>query len=181
MSSLGNLEKKELEVLVEPVIKKKWLPKLITWNRLITSSHIRTKIALKVTPRGKDLPEKLVLRNIELGTEKLKGYQRTFSQKFKIEGLESNKSKETETFKIVIPYPGAFWLDVKVHPLPNASFKVITKQRTLEGDEGYGKPKDKPDEEVCRMPIGAVDILTVGLTLLTIGLLIVTILLLIFT
>jgi len=57
---------------------------------------------------------------------------------------------------------------------------LITKQKTLEGLEGRGTignsiGKEKPETGYsCRMPIGAIDILTVWLVFLTIGLLALT-------
>jgi len=53
VTSYSKIDKQKLVVLIEPVIKKNWLPRLIarliTKNKLITYSLELNKVAFKIT------------------------------------------------------------------------------------------------------------------------------------
>jgi len=172
-----NNERHGVEILIEPEIKGKWLSKIITWNKLFTISHLRTKLFLKITIRGQNIPSSLKLSGLQLRDGK--GYYFELGKQFDLQGLRSNKVIKTESFKIVFPYSGQFWLDMNIKT-ESTDLILITKQKTLEGLEGRGTirnsiGKEKPETGYsCRMPIGAIDILTVWLVFLTIGLLALT-------
>jgi len=108
----NNNERHEVEILIEPEIKGKWLSKIITWNKLFTISHLRTKLFLKITIRGQNIPSSLMLSGLHLHDRK--GYCFKLEKQFPLKGLRSNKVIKTESFKIVFPYSGQFWLDVNI-------------------------------------------------------------------
>lgn len=168
------MEKKSLKVKIIPIVKKKWIPKFIARNKLITSSLLRTKIAFKVTPEGESVPDKLILEDVCLAPEKLKGFVSIY-ENIEIGKLKSKKSTKTKAVCMVFPYQGLFWLEVTVRSEPE--FSIETLQKSLEGGIGRGWA-DRFKRNFCRMPIGVVDILAVRLTILTIWLVIFTALLL---
>ena len=176
------MDKKPLELLIEPVIKKKFTPKFLTKKLPLATSLKKTKIALRVTSLNTSFLGSLKLKIIEVSAEKFTGYFRSYNKQLEIDGLEHNKGKESETFEIVFPYEGIFWLDVKVDA--GDEYDVRTTQMTLEGEKGRGEPKDKNGnliKNICRNGIIAKDILAVRLAWLTFGLLVLTALLVFLT
>jgi len=169
------MDKKPLELLIEPIIKKKLTPKFLTKKFPLTTSLKKTKIALKVTSLNTSFSGSLKLKIIEVSSEKFTGYFLRYNKQLEIDGLERNIGKESETFEIVFPYEGIFWLDVEVDA--GDEYDVTTMQMTLEGEIGRGAPRDKKGnliKNICRNGIIAKDILVVRLAWLTFGLLVLT-------
>lgn len=179
-------EKEKIEVLIEPVIKKKWcsrlITRLITKNKLITYSLEVNEVAIKISLRGKEgekksIPDKLILRDFNLeGKRSI----RTWNKIFEIKGSELEKGIEIEErLKVVFPYEDLFFLSTTVDVEPD-NFIIETKQRWLTGEELDGWRKGEP-KNICYMPIGAVNFLNFRLTIYTAIILFVTIAILIIT
>lgn len=175
-------DKHVVEILMEPIIKGRWLKwfwKIITLNKLFTISHLRTELFLKVTPRGENIPDSLIISHLHLHDGR--GYCRTF-ETLRVR-IAPGKFAKTTSFKVILPYSGQFWLDANIKSEP-AQYELIIKQKTLEGTEGRGTISDQIGKEnpqtgySARMPIGAIDLLNGWLVFLTIGIFILSIVLL---
>jgi len=173
------MEKKLLVLLIEPVIKKSWLPKLImrciTKNNLAVYTLERNKIAFKVSlVEGESLPNKLILNEFSLiGKRSIA----TWNKPFEVEGEAIKKGAETkEKLIVVFPYQDFFTIRTTVNAEPD-DFIIETKQRRLTGEEGRGWGNEEK-KNICHMPISAVDILSFRVTIYTIMILITTFILL---
>jgi hypothetical protein len=165
------MEKELIKIKIEPIIKRKWLTKLVARSKRATCSLISSSIAFKVSNESP-----YSLSGVKLGFIDFNGngYSYIPGRDFIISELKSNECKETDSIKIVFPSAGIFWADMmvwlvvpQIHNFPPA-YDIEALQapleHTLEPARGWRNPEHK---DFCRNIIPVVDIHSVRLTILT--------------
>jgi hypothetical protein len=165
-----------VNILVEPIFYSRYA--FIRWlkkNIFITKwpfAEKKTKMFLRIEQRDVDVLDSLAIASIQI-TDREKSYSSEPDNEFIIRMLKKNVFIYLGKIKIVFPFPGLYWIDVRFCPVPGIALK--TKQMTLSGIWGRGEANY--EENTCRNPIIVKDLSNRRMLIYTCILLLLTIVL----
>lgn len=104
------INKKVLKISVEPIIKRRWLTKLIVGNNRSTRSLVKTLIFFRVINQSEFDAEDLHLNCIKIETETREGYSYNSGLIVIIPQLKAHAAFKTKHFMARLPHEGSYWI-----------------------------------------------------------------------